>query len=111
MKIKIRDYDNVTVIELQGELDGDLAELLQNNVREMISRGKTHIVLDMNAVGFINSEGLEQLLLIRDNCQENNCQFRIAGLEENCAEILEITRLEKEFDCCTELTEAVKIVK
>jgi hypothetical protein len=32
----------------------------------------------------------------------------LAGLDENCAKILEITRLENEFGRYAELTEAVK---
>jgi hypothetical protein len=32
----------------------------------------------------------------------------LAGLDENCVIILEITRLEKEFDRYAELAEAVK---
>ena len=49
----------------------------------------------MSGVGFIDSEGLELLLWIKDYCGENNCQLRIAGLDENCAKILEVTRLDK----------------
>lgn len=108
MKIKIQDYSNVTVIELQGELDGDVAELFRNTITEVISKHKTCIVLDMSGVGFIDSEGLEQLLWSRDYCNENKRELRLAGLDENCLRILEITQLESEFDHYSELTEAVK---
>ena len=108
MKVNTQDYNNVTVIELQGELDGDLAELLQKTVTDVIKTGKVGIVLDMSEVGFIDSEGLERLLWARDYCNENNCQLRLAGLDENCVKILEITRLKKELDDYAELAEAVK---
>jgi anti-sigma B factor antagonist len=108
MKIKIQDYSNVTVIELQGELDSDVAELFRNTITEVIAKHKTCIVLDMSGVGFIDSEGLEQLLWARDYCNENKRELRLAGLDENCLRILEITQLESEFDHYSELTEAVK---
>lgn len=108
MKVKIQDYSNVTVIELQGELDGDVAELFRNTITEVIAKHKTCIVLDMSGVGFIDSEGLEQLLWARDYCNENRRELRLAGLDENCLRILEITQLESEFDHYSELTEAVK---
>lgn len=108
MRIKTQDYNNVTVIELQGELDGDFAELLRNTISDCITTNKTGIVLDMRAVGFIDSKGLEQLLWARDYCNENKRGIRIAGLDENCTKILEITRLENEFDRYAELSEAVK---
>lgn len=108
MKIKTQDYNDVTVIELQGELDGDFTQILRKNITDIVARHRSGIVLDMSEVGFINSEGLEELLWVRDYCNENNCELRLAGLDENCAKILEITRLENEFDRYTELAEAVK---
>lgn len=108
MKARTQDYNDVTVVELQGELDGDFIELFQNTITDIIATHKAGIVLDMSDVGFIDSQGLEQLLWAKDYCSENNCQLRLAGLDENCAKIMEITRLENEFDYYTELSEAVK---
>jgi anti-sigma B factor antagonist len=108
MKIKIQDYNDVTVVELQGELDGDAAELFQNTITDIIAKRKAGVVLDMSGVGFIDSRGLEQLLWSRDYCIENTRELRLAGLDENCMRILEITRLGNEFDHYTELAGAVK---
>jgi len=108
MKIETQDYNNVTVVELQGELDADVVELLQKTISDIVSAGKSGVVLDMSQIGFIDSKGLEQLLWCRDYCDENKCQLRLAGLDENCVKILEITRLDNEFDKYAELSEAVK---
>jgi len=108
MKVKTQNYNGVTVIELQGEMDSDFAELFRNTVADIIAKHKTGIVLDMSGVGFIDSAGLEQLLWVRGYCNENKCELRLAGLDENCARILEITRLAGEFDCYAELARAVK---
>jgi anti-sigma B factor antagonist len=108
MKIKVQDYNGVTVVELQGELDFDFVELFQKTITGIIAGSKTGIVLDMSGVGFIDSQGLEQLLWVRDYCSDNECELRLAGLGENCAKILEVTRLENEFDHYAELAEAVK---
>ena len=45
---------------------------------------------------------------LRDFCRENNCELKLAGLDETCRKILEITRLRDRFDCYAELAEAVK---
>ena len=108
MKIKTQDYNDVTVVELQGELDSDDAELLKKTVEDVISQNKMNIVLDMSGVGFIDSRGLSILLWVRDYCIQNRRELRLAGLDENCTRILEITRLDSEFDRYTELAEAVK---
>lgn len=108
MKVKTQEYNDVTVVELQGELDADFTELLQNTVTNIVEKHKVGIVLDMSTVGFIDSQGLELLLWIRDYCNQNKLQLRLAGLDENCTKILEVTRLEDEFDRYAELAEAVK---
>ncbi len=108
MKLKIQDYNDVTVVELHGDLDADVVELFQNAITEIVTKRKTGIVLDMSGVGFIDSQGLEQLLWTRDYCNENTRELRLAGLDENCARILEITRLANEFGHYAELAEAVR---
>ena len=108
MKINTQDYNDVTVAELQGEMDGDAAELFRSTITEIISTPKTGVVLDMSGVGFVDSQGLEQLLWARDYCNVNRCELRLAGLDENCLKIMEITRLESEFDYYAELAKAVK---
>ena len=108
MRINTQNYNNVTVIELEGEIDGDLAELLKDTVAETLSQQRTGIVLNMNDVSFIDGQGLELLLWVRDYCRENRTQLRLAGLDENCEKILEITQLRNEFDRHSELAEAVK---
>ena len=108
MKVKIQDYEKVTVVELQGELGSDFTELFKNTITDIVAKGTAGIVLNMSDVGFIDSEGLEQLLWANEYCNQNNCQLRLAGLDENCAKILEITRLDNEFNCYGELSEAVK---
>lgn len=108
MRIRTQDYNDVTVVELQGEFDGDFAEMFENTIIDIVKTKKTGIVLDMSSVAFIDSRGLEELLWARDYCNKNKCGIRLAGLDENCSKILEITRLENEFDRYAELAEAVK---
>ena len=108
MNLKTQDYNDVTVVELHGDLDADVVELFQNAITDIVTKRKIGVVLDMSGVGFIDSQGLEQLLWTRDYCSENMRELRLAGLDENCARILEITRLANEFACYAELAEAVR---
>ncbi len=108
MRIKKQDHNDVTIVELQGELDHESVESLQNAITSVIATQKSGIVLDMKNIDFIDSAGLEQLLWARDYCEENHCQLRLVSLSENCKKVLELTRLEGQFDCYAETAEAVK---
>ena len=108
MKIQTQEYDEVIVVTLQGDLNADAGEMFQDTLSQIITGDKKGIVLDMSGVGFIDGLGLEKLLWARDYCHESHCQLKLAGIDENCEKILEITRLEGEFDRYAELAEAVK---
>jgi len=108
MRISTQNYSTVTVIDLQGEVDADVADQLKNTICEVVSQRRTGIILNMSDVSFIDSQGLELLLWVRDYCRRNKIQLRLAALDENGEKILELTRLDNEFDRHADLAEAVK---
>jgi anti-anti-sigma factor len=108
MKITTQNYGEVTVVELQGEFTGEFAKPFVDTISSIVASAVAGIVLDMTKVSFIDSQCLEQMLWLRDYCDENNRQLKIAGLEEHCEKILEVTRLLPLFDTYQELAEAVK---
>jgi anti-anti-sigma factor len=108
MKIKTQNYNDVTVIELQGEFIEEYVKLFIDTASNIIAQGSAGIVLDMSSVVFIDSKSLESILWFNDYCQENTRQLKLAGLDDNCRKILEMTRLLNKLDCYAELAEAVK---
>ena len=94
MRIQTQNYNDVTVIELQGELDGDVGDALKDTVTSTVAGSRTRIVLNMSNVTFIDSLGLELLLWVRQYCRQNKTQLKLAGLDENNDKILEITGLD-----------------
>jgi anti-anti-sigma factor len=108
MRISTQNYNDVTVVELQGEFDEELVEPVKATVTESVSAQRRRIVLDMTNINFIDGQGLELLMWVHQYCRQNRVQLKLAGLDENCGKILEITRLKDEFDCHVELTGAVR---
>ena len=108
MKIKTQKYNDVTVIEIEGEFIADNIKAFTDIGKDVINDGAVGIVLDMTSVVFIDSSSLEQLLWFNEYCHDNTRQLKIAGLDENCTKILEMTRLLRHLDCYAELSEAVK---
>ncbi|MDD5134190.1 MAG: STAS domain-containing protein [Phycisphaerae bacterium] len=108
MKIKHQEYNNITVVELQGEFVEEFCKTFQGQMAELIRADMAGIVLDMSKTPFIDSKGLEQLLWLRDYCHDNKSQLKLAGLDDNIAKILELTRMDSKLDCYEELAGAVK---
>jgi len=99
---------SVVIISLEGPLTLDGSDALKDAVSKAVSGRCKAIVIDMSGVRFIDSQGLELLLWIRDYCQLSLVAFRLAGLDQTCQKILEITRLKDEFGCSVDLASAVR---
>ena len=108
MKIKTQDYNEVTVVDLHGEFTAEFVKSFEDIAVEIVHKKRSWIVLDVSSVTFMDSRALEKILWLRDYCIQNNCQLKLAGLDENCSKILEVTRLHPQFDIYEELATAVK---
>jgi anti-anti-sigma factor len=108
MKIEVQQYNDVFVLQLQGEFTGETIKSLEDATSNVFASKVSGIVLDMTKVVFFDSQALEYLVDLSEKCRDTTRQMKIAGLDENCVTILELTRLLPQFDTYTELTEAVK---
>jgi anti-anti-sigma factor len=108
MKIEHQQYNDVVVLQLQGEFTGETLKSLEDAASNAFASRVSGIVLDMTKVVFIDSQALEYMIELSEKCRDTTRQLKIAGLDENCAMILELTRLLPQFDTYTELAEAVK---
>lgn len=108
MKINQQDYNDVTVVELHGEFIEEYDKLFTDTMSELVGKGRKGVVLEVSKMPFIDSVGLEKLLWLKDYCHEHHCHLKMTGLDDNFSKILEITRLDSDFDKHAELSEAVK---
>ena len=108
MKIESQKYNDIMVLQLQGEFTAESLKSLEDETSSALAAKVSGIVLDMSKVIMIDSRALEYLLELGERCREETRQFKLAGLDETCTKIFEITRLLPKFDTYDELTQAVK---
>ncbi len=108
MNISCEEYDRIAVITIDGELSLDTIEAFKNTVQESLRDGRVDFVVNFEKVSLIDSQGLEALLWLKDQCRENQGKVKLAALDEISARILNMTRIDQAFDICNELIEAVK---
>jgi anti-sigma B factor antagonist len=101
--------DGVRVLAVDGELDGLTAPLLGACLREQIAANPAHLVLDLQAVRFLGSSGLNCLLDARESAQQiPGLQLHIAGVVTRAvARPLEVTGLLERFDTYPTLEDAL----
>ncbi|HTL29114.1 MAG TPA: STAS domain-containing protein [Tepidisphaeraceae bacterium] len=112
MPIKYDEYNQVCVMALSGDFVGAEIDAMKKYVDELIEKKQiVDFVIDFEKSGFVDSEGLEALLWLKQRAEELFGQMKVVNLDENCRKILEITRLEPRFECHGDLTAALKTMR
>jgi anti-anti-sigma factor len=112
MPVKCEQYNQVAVLALSGDFIGEETEETRRIIDKQIDEKRlVDFVIDFEKAGLIDSEGLETLLWIKRRCEDRFGQLRLAGLDENCQKILELTRLAPRFDCHPDLAAALKNIR
>ena len=108
MNITPENYGQVTVLSLRGEFTVDDVENFQRVVKERLGGDVREFVIDLEKVPFIDSAAMEALLELHDQAAERAGAVRLAACDENVSKILEMTRLNQQFETFPDLIEAVK---
>ncbi len=112
MPVKSEFYDSVCVLSPDGDLtitEGDAARTLVDEAID--DRQVVDFVVDFEACGYVDSEGLEILLWIKRRCEDLFGQVKLVNLDENLKKIMEITRLAHRFDATGDLAGALKAMR
>lgn len=109
LNIYEREESGVTVLELEGRVTlGEGSGQLRNKLKELLSQGKTRLVLDLSEVAYIDSAGLGTLVAGFTSAQNQGATLKLAKLTSRFSEILHITKLVTVFEVFPTVDEAVK---
>jgi anti-sigma B factor antagonist len=105
--ITLENSDNVTIIRLNGSLDGRSVTNCRDSFSKLISEGATRFVVDATQLRFIDSMGLGALIYLRRFARQGGGDVRIAHAGRELREILEISGLGAMFDLVPDTAEAL----
>ncbi|MGH3782512.1 MAG: STAS domain-containing protein [Pseudonocardiaceae bacterium] len=98
----------VCVVAVDGELDMVTAPLLEACLDQQLATGPTHLILDLQLVRFMASNGLNCLLNAHELAQTTGAQLHLAGLVTRAvARPLQITQLLELFNTYPTLSAAL----
>jgi anti-sigma B factor antagonist len=112
MKLKTKELNDVTVIELDGNMiGGPDASALNDYLHELITKDKKNVVIDLKSVSFINSSGLGMLIGGMTTMRNSGGELKLANASKKIENLLEMTKLHKVFDIHKNINEAVASFK
>jgi anti-anti-sigma factor len=109
--LQISDLDTVAgakLIKFIGDLDATNVEATLDQVTRLIKEGCNHIVADFSNLRYVNSTGLGILLHFSKTARERNGSFKIANVNDNVFEIIEIIGANTLLDIYDSVEEAAK---
>jgi anti-sigma B factor antagonist len=97
---------SVCTITLDGEVDVYTAPRLKEELVGLIQGGCTHLIVNLERVGFIDSSGLGVLVSALRRAREKDGAVRIVCTRDNVLKIFRITGLDKVFPIFSDAVEA-----
>lgn len=92
-----RDGDGATIVAVEGEIDVYTAPKLRDKISELVGEGVYHLVIDMEAVEFLDSTGLGVLVGGLKKVRAHNGSLELICNQDRLLKIFRITGLAKVF--------------
>lgn len=100
MEINISTTDDITSVQLIGDIDGSSAPAAQAKILPLAQPG-SRILLDMSRVGYMSSAGLRMLLSTYRQLTAKAGHIVLVGLSEDIQDTMSVTGFLKFFTLCT----------
>ena len=91
MEISDRIAEEVTIVQIEGNLDTNTAPEAQAHFDSLADGGNVRIVVDFGPMNYISSAGLRVLLATAKKLKGMGGQLRMFGLNDTVQEVFEIS--------------------
>jgi len=99
MEIVERTVNDVTVLDLKGKMTlGEGDELLKDKINSLLAAGKKKLLLNLEAVPYIDSAGLGEVVRTYTTVSRQGGSLKLLNLTKRITDLLSITKLLTVFD-------------
>ena len=108
MNLQIEDKGAAVLLLVEEDrLDAHNSGDLKNQMLKLFEEVKHNLVVDLQAVRFVDSSGLGALVSGFKNASSRNGNLKLAGLQLQVKSMFELTRLHRVFEIYTDSGEAL----
>jgi len=91
------DEGGVVILAVDGNLDGEGTQALEEKVLVLLENGTTKLLFDFSGLDYINSSGLRILVLAYQRLKKNSGTVAICGVKDYIQEVFEVSGYDKIF--------------
>ena len=99
IKATTRYVNDVTVVYVSGaaKLEGKGSTVLRDTVRDLLAAGRKKIVVDLDEVDYIDTEGVGGLASVLTSVRNQGGELKLVNLTKNVHAVLKIMKLDTIF--------------
>ena len=99
LNIRERQAGDVTILDMEGKITiGEGSVAVRSAVRRLLEEGKKKILLNLAAVGYVDSSGIGELVSSFTTINREGGQLKLLNLTQKIQDLLAITKLLTVFD-------------
>ena len=107
MAFEVTKQDDVTVLDVEGQLIVGNRQELKQKVLEELENGERRFLIDFDRTGYIDSSGLGVLVSLSKKIREQGGELRLANLNDDLRTLFELTKLDTLFQISSSRDEAL----
>jgi anti-sigma B factor antagonist len=96
------------LLTIVGRLNATSTQKLKTTLKQLVDGNKVELILDMQAVSFIDSSGLASLVSGLKHARERGGWLKLAGVNQQVGSIFKMTLLDRVFELYPNVEEAQK---
>ena len=108
MELATREDGGVTILTVTGDLViGDAETNFKKTITRLLEEGRVNLLVDLSAVGFLDSSGLGALVRALTNSQKEGGQTKLLHAGPQVRKLLQMTKLDSVFEIHEDMEAAV----
>jgi anti-sigma B factor antagonist len=92
-RVSTRQSGAVTIIDVSGSVTHSEARALQEMFDDLLKKGQTRVLLNLEEVSHLDSSGISALVQAYKSIKNSGGQFKVLHLNKQVQRLLEITHL------------------
>lgn len=94
MKLNTRQVYGAVIVDIEGQLvGGDNSKTFRRFIRGLLSKGMTHIIVNLHNVRWANSQGVGMLVGAQTRVKDAGGELVLVNVTDKIHSILSVTRL------------------
>jgi anti-sigma B factor antagonist len=108
MSFQVSKVNDVTLVEVEGQLIVGNRHELKQGVLETVEGGDQKFVIDFANTAYIDSSGLGVLVSLSKKIREKGGELRLSSLNEDLRTLFELTKLDTLFRIAEDKEQALE---